>query len=182
GAKVSDKIDVIKKLLPKVNHILLGGGPANTFLKASGVNIGGSLFEASELEIAKELLKSHKIVIPQDSSKTGNTILDIGPKTIKCYSDIIKFAETIVWGGPMGLFEKKKFSIGTKAIWQAIIRNKKATVVVGGGETIASLKLITADFKLKNKNIFLSTGGGAMLEFLAGKKLPALVALKLQRR
>ncbi len=182
GAKASDKIDVIKKMLPQVNHILLGGGPANTFLKASGINIGKSLFEAHELDIAKELLKNPKIVIPQDSSKTDNQILDIGPKTIKIYSDIIKSAATVVWGGPMGLFEKKEFSKGTKAIWQAILRNRRAKVVVGGGETIASLKLITSNLKLKNKNFFLSTGGGAMLEFFSGKKLPALVVLKLQRR
>ncbi len=182
GVKMSDKMEVIYNLLSKADFIILGGGPGNTFIKANGLNIGQSIYEPRMLSYAKKLSKNEKVVIPIDSAWSKNKILDIGPATIKNYTSIISTAKTIIWGGPMGFFENPKFSKGTKSIWQAILRNKKAKVVVGGGETLASLRLITTNYKLKTTNLFLSTGGGAMLEFLAGKKLPALIALKLQKK
>ena len=104
--------------------------------------------------------------------------MDIGPKTAKEYSGLIAKAGTIIWNGPMGLFENKKFSKGTAAIWKAVLKNKKAKTIIGGGETVASL----SKFKIQNsklsRNVFVSTGGGAMLQFLGGKKLPGLEALK----
>lgn len=181
GAKISDKAGVIKNLISKIDFILLGGGPANTFLRAKGVDIRRSIFEKEMITEVRKFSRNKKIIIPEDSVWSDNTILDIGPKTAKNYSVIIQKANTIVWSGPMGLFENPKFAKGTKSIWQAVISNKQAISVVGGGETIASLKLITTNYKLQTTNLFLSTGGGAMLYFLAGKKLPALVALKIQK-
>ena len=181
GAKMSDKIEVIKNLLGQVDFILLGGGPANTFMKAKGLNIGKSLYEPEMLKEAKGLSKNKKIILPSDSVWSQGRILDIGPKTIRHYESLIGKSKTIIWGGPVGFFEKPKFAGGTKSIWQAILRNKKAKVVVGGGETLASLRLVTTNYKLKTTNLFLSTGGGAMLEFLSGKKLPGLVALRIQK-
>lgn len=186
GVKMEDKVAVIRNLLPKADYVLLGGGPANTFLKAKGEKIGQSLFDKEMVSEVKKLLNNRKMLIPVDSRKSNGTILDIGPVTSRKYSQIIKNARTIVWGGPMGFFEKARFSHGTKSVWKAVLKNKRATVIVGGGETVASLKLLKADeanklMKLRS-NVFISTGGGAMLEFLAGKKLPALVALKLQRK
>jgi phosphoglycerate kinase len=180
GAKISDKLSVIKNLLHKVDFILLGGGPGNTFVKANGLNIGKSIFEPEMISEAKKLSRNSKIVMPVDALLSKNRILDIGPETIKNYAVILGGAKTIVWGGPMGFFENKKFATGTKSIWQSISKNKRARVIVGGGETLASLKLISKNNKV-GKNVYLSTGGGAMLEFLSGKKLPALVALKIQR-
>lgn len=181
GAKMSDKIEVIKNLLGQVDFILLGGGPANTFMKARGLNIGKSIYEPAMLKEAKTLSKNKKIILPSDSIWSQNRILDIGPETIKHYGSLISKSKTIIWGGPVGFFEKPEFAKGTKSIWQAILRNKKARVIVGGGETVASFKLVTTNYKLKTKNISLSTGGGAMLEFLSGKKLPGLMALHIQK-
>lgn len=182
GVKMSDKIAVIRNLLHQADYVLLGGGPANTFLKAKGEKVGRSLFDKEMVSEVKKLLNNRKILVPVDSRKSNGRILDIGPVTSRQYSQIIKSARTIIWGGPMGFFEKAQFSHGTKSVWQAILKNRKATVVVGGGETVASLKLLNPKSYILNPNIFLSTGGGAMLDFLAGKKLPALVALKLQRK
>jgi len=181
GVKMSDKMEVIYNLLIKADFVILGGGPGNTFIKANGLNIGQSIYEPRMLPDAKKLSKNERVVIPIDSVWSKNKILDIGPATIKNYTSIISTAKTIIWGGPMGFFENPKFSKGTKSIWQAIIKNKKSVTVVGGGETVASLKLASKNLKMDNK-IYLSTGGGAMLEFLAGKKLPALIALKLQKK
>lgn len=181
GVKMTDKIGVIKNLSPRADYVLLGGGPANTFLKAKGKNVGQSLFDKKMVSEVKKLLFQKKIIVPVDSIKFKDAILDIGPVTSLKYSQMIKNAKTIVWGGPVGFFEKPRFSKGTKNIWKSILNNKEALTIVGGGETIASLRLVKKNYNL-SRNIFLSTGGGAMLKFLAGKKLPALIALKLQRK
>lgn len=180
GAKMSDKIAVIKNLLPKADYVLLGGGAANTFLKAKGQEIGKSIFEPHVMSVAKELLKNKKILIPSDSLRNGDKISDIGPETARRFASIIAEAKTVIWGGPMGLFEDKRYQSGTKSVWKAILANRKASVVVGGGETVASMKLVQKEPKTP-KNIFLSTGGGAMLDYLAGDNLPALKALKIQK-
>ncbi len=180
GAKMSDKISVIKNLIFKTDYVLLGGGAANTFMKANGQKIDNSIFEPQMISVAKKLLKNKKILIPSDFIKDGSKITDIGPETARRFASVISQAKTIVWGGPMGLFEDKKYSGGTKAVWRAILANKKASVVVGGGETVASIKLVQKEWKT-SKNIFLSTGGGAMLGYLAGDNLPALKALKIRK-
>jgi 3-phosphoglycerate kinase len=177
GAKISDKLGVIKNFWNKADAVLLGGGPANTALKLNGFPIGKSINEKEVEQDFKSLVFSPKIYVPQDLEIAGDRILDIGPKTAKEYSGLIAKAGTIIWNGPMGLFEQKKFSKGTAAIWKAVLKNKKAKIIVGGGETVASL----SKFKIQNsklsRNVFVSTGGGAMLQFLAGKKLPGLEAL-----
>ena len=145
-----------------------------------GANVGQSMVEDHMVRFAKKLLKNKKIIVPEDSTGDANKILDVGPETASYYASIIKQSRTIVWGGPVGFFENKKYSQGTKAIWKAILANKKASVVVGGGQTVASLKLVQKEWET-SKNIFLSTGGGAMLDYLAGKKLPALTALKIRK-
>ncbi|MBI2010782.1 MAG: phosphoglycerate kinase [Candidatus Colwellbacteria bacterium] len=181
GAKTEDKLGVIKNLLPKADWILLGGGPANTFLAGRGFNIGKSLHAPALLRELKPIINHKKIVTPIDWLTEGGKILDIGPETRALYAEIIAQAKTIVWNGPMGLFEQKKFSHGTEAIARAILKNKVARTIIGGGETITSLGILNTRYKIqdtKNRNLFLSTGGGAMLDFLAGKKLPAIEALR----
>ncbi len=174
GAKMEDKMGVIKNLLPHADKILLGGGVANTALKASGIDIGESIYEPEMLKVAKDLSKNKKVVIPVDYSKDGSgKILDIGPKTIKIYSDIIGSAKTIIWGGPMGYYEDKRFAKGSYAVARAIAKSRGFSVV-GGGETSA----IITSLKLDKKINLVSTGGGAMLDFLSGKKMPAIAALK----
>jgi len=180
GVKISDKLGVVRNMFNKVDFVLLGGGPGNTFAKANGLDIGRSIFEPKMVHEARKLSKSSKIVMPIDAIWSKNRILDIGPETIKNYFLILSEAKTVVWGGPMGFFEEARFSKGTKSVWRAILKNKKTSVIVGGGETLASLKLVSKNNKVNN-NVHLSTGGGAMLDFLAGEKLPALVALKLQK-
>lgn len=172
GAKMADKMGVIKNLLPRVDKVLLGGGVANTFLKASGTDIGESIYEPEMINIAKNLSKNKKVVIPVDYSKDGSRILDIGPKTIKEYSDIIQKSKTVIWGGPMGYYEDKRFAKGSYAVAKAIAKSRGLSVV-GGGETSA---IVTA-LKLNNKIDLVSTGGGAMLDFLSGKSMPAIDAL-----
>ncbi|MEX2033496.1 MAG: phosphoglycerate kinase [Candidatus Colwellbacteria bacterium] len=179
GAKMADKIVVMRYLLPKVDYILVGGGPANNFLKLNKVNIGSSIYEPKLTQTTKLLARSKKVIIPPDWKKEGNKILDIGPETVKLYAQIISSARTIIWNGPLGYFENRKFKNGTEKIAKAILKNKKAEVVIGGGETIAALPL-----KIKKQNygkVFISTGGGAMLEFLAGKKLPGIESLRRKR-
>jgi 3-phosphoglycerate kinase len=180
GAKVSDKIGVIKYFWSASWRILLGGGPANTFFAAAGVDIGNSIFDKESFPFVRKVINSPKIILPIDVRREGGKILDIGFVTMRKYAEIIKNAKTIIWNGPMGLFEKKKFEDGTRSIWQALLKNRRAMIVVGGGETTASLQLITHNLQLitKNKNLFLSTGGGAMLEYLSGKKLPGIEALR----
>ncbi len=179
GAKASDKLGVINNFWNKCDYFLIGGVPANTFFAAENLPIGDSIFDKEAFGIIKKYSDSPKIILPIDVKIGDNKILDIGGKTISEYVKVSKRAGTVVWSGPVGLFEKKGFEDGTKGIWRAILSNRKAKIVVGGGETIASLKsLVPNAYRLKPKNIFLSTGGGAMLEFLSGKKLPGIEALK----
>ncbi len=182
GTKISSKIGVIRYFWRKADQFLLGGGPANTFLAAQGLPIGNSIFEPHAAPLIKKFINSDKIKLPTDLKIKNRQILDIGPKTIKKYGEIIKRSKTIIWSGPVGLFEKKEYAEGTRGIWKAILsagrRNKKALIVVGGGETTTSFKLLQPITRNLPPNIFLSTGGGAMLEFLSGKKLPGIEALK----
>lgn len=198
GAKVSDKIGVIKNLMGKVDTFIIGGGMAYTFLKAEGHEIGKSLLEADKIELAKETLaqaKAHnaKFLLPvdhvvADKMEAGARIqnigegqpippdmmaLDIGPKTIEMFSDEISDARTIVWNGPMGVFEIEAFAKGTKKIAHAVADNGAATSIVGGGDSVAAIKAANVADKITH----ISTGGGASLEFLEGKKLPGVEAL-----
>ncbi|MEX2411035.1 MAG: phosphoglycerate kinase [Candidatus Paceibacterota bacterium] len=171
GAKTADKIRVIKNLWSKLDHVLLGGGPANTFLLERGVDIGNSLAQRDARGLIETFAFTEKVKVPVDFKKEEDHIFDIGEETIKKYSEIISQSKMIIWNGPMGKFEDKKFREGTEKILEALIKNKEAEIIIGGGETISSLNQ-----ELSN-NIFLSTGGGSMLEFLSGKELPGLKAL-----
>ncbi len=198
GAKVSDKIGVIRNLLPKVDTLIIGGGMAYTFLKAQGQEIGKSLLEADKIDLAKELIeeaKTHKVnlLLPIDhvvadkfdaSAKAvqigvGQPIpaetmaLDIGPETVKLFADEIEAARTIVWNGPMGVFEFDRFAKGTMKIAEAVADNAGATSIVGGGDSVAAVKKAGVADRISH----ISTGGGASLEFLEGKKLPGVEAL-----
>jgi phosphoglycerate kinase len=198
GAKVSDKIGVIKHLMHKVNSLIIGGGMAYTFLKAQGQEIGKSLLEADKIDLAKELLAEAKarnvtILLPVDhvvaSKPEANAViqqigegqpipadkmgLDIGPKTIELFGDEIFRARTILWNGPMGVFEVPGFSRGTFKVAQAVADNAAAVSIVGGGDSVAA---VTAA-NVADKMTHISTGGGASLEFLEGKKLPGVEAL-----
>jgi phosphoglycerate kinase len=177
GGKMSSKLPVIKNLLPKADRVLLGGGVGNTALKAAGYDIGKSIFESSLIPEAKKLVGNQKVLYPADFRISGKSILDIGPNTAAAFSDIIYSSKTVVWAGPLGMFEKKAFSRGTEAVARAIAKSDCFSVA-GGGETTSAI----ISFGLENRFSFLSTGGGAMLEFLAGKKLPALEALRIKYR
>ena len=195
GAKVSDKIGVIENLLPKSDSILIGGGMSYTFLKAQGKSIGKSKLEKEKLDLAKEILdqakKLHKdILLPIDHlvvdeispfAKTevvaenipeGKIAVDIGPKTIALFKDRLANAKTIVWNGPLGIFEMDAFSTGTREI-AGFISTLGATTIIGGGDTAAAI----AKCKLEDRMTHISTGGGASLEFLEGKDLPGIAAL-----
>ncbi|MCX8015341.1 MAG: phosphoglycerate kinase, partial [candidate division WOR-3 bacterium] len=195
GAKITDKLGVIKNLLSKVDYLLLGGGLIFNFLKAKGYEIGSSIFEPEMLNEANLLLAEKKLLLPSDvvvadqiteyakvqtvlvnQIPIGWSGVDIGAQTITAYTEIIKSAKTIVWAGPLGIFEIEKFANGSQQIAQAVVEatQKGATSVVGGGDTGAMLK----KFKLADKISFISTGGGASLEFLEGKDLPGISALK----
>jgi phosphoglycerate kinase len=198
GAKVSDKIGVIRNLLDKVDSFLIGGGMAYTFLKAQGKEIGKSLLEADKLELAGQLLaeaKAHNVkmllpvdhvvadkvdasarprMIGKDEAIPADQIgLDIGPETIELFAAEIARARTIVWNGPMGVFELEPFARGTIKIAQAVADNAGATSIVGGGDTVAAVHKAGVADQIKH----ISTGGGASLEFLEGKKLPGVEAL-----
>ena len=197
GAKVSSKIPAIEHLLPKLDMLLVGGGMANTFLKATGVDIQMSLVEEEQVEAAKAILERAKssgvaVHLPVDviaASKfaedaealtrkvdeipRGYMVLDIGPETVKAYSEALKKAKAVVWNGPMGVFEMKKFSNGSFALARAIA-NLDATTVVGGGETAA----VVAQAGLQTRFTHVSTGGGASLEMLEGRELPGVAALQ----
>ncbi len=181
GAKISDKIGAIKNFLKRANYILIGGGIANTFFAAQKLSIGKSLYEKEMIPTVKKLLKSRKIILPIDLAIKKRKILDIGLETAKKYAEIIEKAKTIIWNGPMGYIEDKRFAKGTEAIAQAIIKSQ-AFSIVGGGETtsimskVAFAKQIPGGSCQKSK-VFISSGGGAMLEYLAGKKLPGLKTL-----
>lgn len=196
GAKVSDKIGVIENLLNKVDALLIGGGMAYTFLKGRGIEVGKSLVEEDQIEFSKQLLRRGegrvKIILPQDhlaaermdpqaprevvrneAIPSGWICLDIGPETVKIFSEEIKKAKTIFWNGPMGVFEMEPFSQGTFAIARAVA-DSSAFSIVGGGDSIAAVKKAGVAEKIGH----LSTGGGASLEFIEGKKLPGIEALR----
>ncbi len=197
GAKVSDKIGLIKNLLTKTDAILIGGGMAFTFLKAMGYGVGFSLVEEDYLKVADEILESAKaqgtrIVLPVDvvvtaEIKAGNphrTVdieeipadqigVDIGPRTIEAFTHETSNARTIIWNGPMGVIEIPEFTEGTKALARAIASNKEALTVAGGGETASVIDALGLQDDFKH----VSTGGGAFLEYLEGKQLPGIEAI-----
>jgi phosphoglycerate kinase len=197
GAKVSDKIGVIRNLLDKVDALIIGGGMAYTFLKAQGEPIGKSLVEEDKLDLARQLLqeaKKHKLkfLLPVDhviadkidASAIVKTVasgqipanmmaLDIGPKTTEIFTEAISEARTIVWNGPMGVFEVSPFAKGTFKIAHAVAENAGAVSIVGGGDSVSAVHAAGVADKITH----ISTGGGASLEFLEGKKLPGVEAL-----
>lgn len=177
GAKISDKLCLIKNFLKKTDYFLLGGGIANSFAAARDLPVGDSLYDEKSIPTAKKLLKEQSIFLPLDSVVWQRRILDIGDETIKKYEVIIRQAKTIIWNGPLGYAEDKRFCLGTHRIAAEILRNQQAKIIIGGGETVAVFQTVAVDPQISNPNIFLSTGGGAMLEFLAGKKLPGIEAL-----
>lgn len=176
GGKAADKLEVLAEFKNKADWFLLGGAPANTVLEMRGVEVDGSLrdTDAKDLKTLAPFAKSNKVLAPADWRKNGSKILDIGPKTAREYARIISAAKTILWAGPVGFIEKPAFAKGNLAVAKAVAANRKANSVTGGGETVMFLK----KYKLDIKFAFISTGGGAMLEFLAGKKLPGLEALR----
>jgi phosphoglycerate kinase len=196
GAKVSDKIKVIENLLPRVDSLLVGGAMAYTFLVAQGVAVGRSRVEADKVDLAARLLeaaanKGVKLLLPIDhwaaKDLEGEKVevkekaipadlmgLDIGPKTQALYKEQIRFAKTVFWNGPMGLFENPKYAEGTRAIARAMADNREATTVVGGGDSAAAVE----EFQLADQMSHVSTGGGASLEFIEGRTLPGLQALE----
>jgi phosphoglycerate kinase len=194
GAKVSDKIGVIENLLTRVDRLLIGGGMANTFLKAQGHAMGESLIEPKALATAADLLEraSSKLVLPLDSIVADSyhadaaakavaitevpsdwRVLDIGPRTIRLYSDQLSGARTVVWNGPMGVFEFPRFAAGTRALAQVLADLPDCTTIVGGGDSAAAVR----QAGLAEQMTHISTGGGASLEFLEGKALPGVVSL-----
>ena len=197
GAKVSDKIEVIHNLLAKVDWLLVGGGMANTFLKAQGKAVGESLVENDKLDVAQSLLRDggQKLVLPVDvlvadrldeqaqtrsvsvnAVPAGWRILDIGPQTVELFSRYLGTARTVVWNGPMGVFEMEPFSAGTFAMAHALARLADATTIVGGGDSASAVERAGVAEQISH----ISTGGGASLEFLGGKELPGVVCLNAQ--
>ena len=202
GAKVSDKIEVIQNLLTKVDVLIVGGGMAYTFLKAQGESVGKSLLEEDKIDLARALLQQAKdrkvkFLLPTDhiiadrveasaltkTVRPGEPIpanmiaLDIGPETIEAFSEEIGRARTVVWNGPMGVFEVPPFARGTNQIAHAVAENAGAVTVVGGGDSVAAVKAAGVADKISH----ISTGGGASLEFLEGKTLPGVEALTDKR-
>lgn len=193
GAKVSDKIGVIENLIPKADKILIGGGMTYTFYRAKGIEIGKSLVEADKVDLAKELIEKagDKLVLPVDSvtaAEFSNDVateihegavpedqmgLDIGPKSVELFSDILKDAKTVVWNGPMGVFEMSNFAKGTIGVCEAIANLEDATTIIGGGDSAAAAEQLG----FADKFTHISTGGGASLELLEGKELPGLAAI-----
>jgi len=198
GAKVSDKIGVIRNLLPKVNTLLIGGGMAYTFLKAKGVDIGRSLIESDKIALAEALMKEAaerdiSLLLPLDHV-TGDTDkknpvvgttqippdrigLDIGPQTVARFIDEIRKAKMVLWNGPVGLFEIEPYSQGSRALAQALAENHSRLVsIIAGGDTVAAVTAAGVAGKITH----LSTGGGATLEFLEGRELPGIKALEVE--
>ncbi|MFT5667943.1 MAG: phosphoglycerate kinase [Vicingaceae bacterium] len=200
GAKISDKILLIEKLLDKVDNLIIGGGMSYTFFKAMGGEIGSSLVEEDKLSLARTILdvakkKNVNLCLPADSIvssafsndaeigesentsiKKGWMGLDIGPKAIEDFSNIIKKSKTIMWNGPMGVFEMSNFENGTKSVAQAIAdaTENGAYTLIGGGDSAAAIN----KFNFQDKVSYISTGGGALLEYLEGKELPGIKAIK----
>lgn len=197
GAKVGDKIPVIKNLLKKVDSLIIGGGMAYTFFKAQGYEIGTSILDADNIELAKELLAEAeksgvKILLPVDAvcgkefkNETEFGVfakenmpadmmgMDIGPESVKLFTEAIKTAKTIVWNGPMGVFEMPNFETGTRKVAEALAESDGVTII-GGGDSAAACE----QFGLKDKMTHISTGGGASLEFLEGKILPGIAVIQ----
>lgn len=197
GAKVKDKIGLIRHLLDKVDNLIIGGGLAYTFVKALGHEIGLSLCEDDKIELAKEFMQLAKekgvnfympvdVVITEEFSETATTKIvgidsipsnwegvDIGPKTREIYADVIKNSKLVVWNGPMGVFEMTPFAEGTKAVGQALVDAEGTYSVIGGGDSAAAVE----KFGMADKMSHISTGGGASLEFMEGKELPGVVCL-----
>jgi phosphoglycerate kinase len=196
GAKISGKIDVIENLLPRVDHLLIGGAMANTFFRALGLETGTSLVEDDRVGMARELLQraGSKLVLPVDCVVAGEakagartwllardevppegSILDIGPRSVATFRDFIERARTILWNGPMGLFEIADFAEGTLGVARAVadVTDRGATTIVGGGDTAAAIEAAG----LADRVSHVSTGGGASLEFLEGRELPGVAAL-----
>ena len=199
GAKISGKIDVITNLMDKVDAFLIGGGMAFTFYKALGLEVGDSLLEGDKVDLAKQILdkakakgldlllpedivvakevdqKAETKIVDKDKIESGWKGLDIGPNTIKLFSKKLEGAKTVVWNGPMGMFEIDKFAKGTLEIAKVLaqITQKGATTIVGGGDSASAI----AKAGLEKKISHISTGGGASLEFLEGKTLPGVAAL-----
>ncbi|MDP8958973.1 MAG: phosphoglycerate kinase, partial [Actinomycetota bacterium] len=195
GAKVSDKLGVMRALLPRVDSMLVGGGMCFTLLAAQGHHVGGSLLEEERIEEVRDLLASDRgdrVILPSDV-KVGESFaedvpaevcpasqipdqavgLDIGPQTADRFGEVLGNSGSIFWNGPMGVFEWDEFRAGTEAVARAVAANQRFTVA-GGGDTIAALRLLG----LQNQLSHLSTGGGAALEFLEGQTLPGLAALE----
>lgn len=175
GAKISDKIGIIDNFMKKADKFLIGGGIANTFLAARNFPVGHSLYEKDMIPLCRRLLKSDKIFLPIDSAFEKGRILDIGAKTAEEFAGIISRAKTVIWNGPMGYIEDEKFRKGSEVVLEAILKSG-AFSIIGGGETTSIIK--SSELRIQNSNVFVSTGGGAMLDYLAGKKLPGLKALK----
>ena len=193
GAKVSDKIGVIENLIPKADKILIGGGMTYTFYEAKGIKIGNSLVEADKVELAKELIEKagDKLVLPIDNVcapefsndvetqviegdiPEGLMALDIGPASVKLFADTLQGAKTVVWNGPMGVFEMSNFAKGTIGVCEAIANLEGATTIIGGGDSAAAAEQLG----FADKFTHISTGGGASLELLEGKELPGLAAI-----
>lgn len=196
GSKVSTKLGLLENLLSKVDRLIVGGGIANTFLAAAGYNVGTSLYETELIPDAKRIMEQAKaagkvlplpvdvVVAPAlaenqtatvcavDAVPSDQMILDIGPKTVKLYADLLRDAATVVWNGPVGAFETEPFGAGTKALAEALAAGP-AFVVVGGGDSVAAVE----QYGLADKMGYISTGGGASLELLEGKVLPSVAAL-----
>ncbi|QOS98005.1 phosphoglycerate kinase [Brevibacterium sp. JNUCC-42] len=197
GAKVKDKIGVIENLLGKVDTLIIGGGMANTFIKAQGYNVGASLCEEDKLELARTLMEqakqrnvnllmpvdvvvadkfaadANKQVVSIDAIPEGWMALDIGPKTMANYRDAIVPSKTVVWNGPMGVFEMDAFAAGTIAVANAM-EECQGTTIIGGGDSVAAVEKAGVAEKMTH----ISTGGGASLEFMEGKELPGVTALQ----
>ena len=193
GAKVSDKIGVIENLIPKADKILIGGGMTYTFYEAKGIKIGNSLVEADKVALAKELIEKagDKLVLPIDNVcapefsndvetqviegdiPDGLMALDIGPASVKLFADTLQGAKTVVWNGPMGVFEMSNFAKGTIGVCEAIANLEGATTIIGGGDSAAAAEQLG----FADKFTHISTGGGASLELLEGKELPGLAAI-----
>lgn len=194
GAKVSDKITVIESLLEKADKILIGGGMANTFLRAQGYDTGKSLVEEDKLDLAQSLLEKgkDKLVLPVDvvAAKEFNNdskhavreaseieademALDIGPKTVELFEEVLKTAKTVVWNGPMGVFEMSNFAQGTIKVCESLAKLDDAITIIGGGDSATAAEQLGFEEDFSH----ISTGGGASLEFLEGKELPGIKAL-----
>jgi phosphoglycerate kinase len=201
GSKVSTKLTVLESLMDKVNHLIVGGGIANTFLAAQGLPVGKSLYEADMLDIAKKLLEKSKtsgvtiplpvdVVVAKEFAATSpatiksvkdvaadDLILDVGPQTSKIFDELLQKAGSIVWNGPVGVFEFDAFGEGTKALSKSIAKSS-AFSIAGGGDTLAAIE----KYDVEKDISYISTGGGAFLEFLEGKTLPAVAALEARAK